>query len=164
MLDTKATTRRSSQVAAQSLPVLIAAYCCVMCCHPFIVAIAAPCRPGMLWASALGTLGTLCLVLLSRQGRNVYVALVARAGASCGPQHVGRLRWRVLLTAALCCRLCSSITASRRPGMLRSSAALWYIVFGFALASGLQCVWLSLLELAQASGLSTVVASGGECC
>ena len=41
---------------AEPLLVLIAAYCCVMCFRPFIVAIAVPFRPGMLWASALGTM------------------------------------------------------------------------------------------------------------
>ena len=93
------------------------------------------------------------------------MALVARAVA----QRFGvSARWSLqAASAADCCALLSPLIKHYCAVWARDArgfSSIGYLVFGFALASGPQCVRLSLLELAQASGLGTVVALGGECC
>ena len=104
---------------------LIAAYCCVMCFRPFIVAIAVPCRPGMLWASALGTM-CVWFALASEPHRSTPSACGSRRESWRGLQVAALMSLPVLSAAdrcVICCRLHrQSIAVPCRPGMLWASA------------------------------------------
>ena len=128
---------RSFHVGALlSLRVPSAADRCVMCCCLSFLKHCLPCRPGMLWASALGTI---CVRLLSRV-RASYKHAVCLWLSLCGlTQLISAASYAVAFRR-------QSIAVPGRPGMLWASA-LGTICVGCSRVRASYkhavCLWLS---------------------